>query len=207
MAVVAAAISDVQKPWLDYVAMPEPSYGWEDTGVWYDTVLGGKAYKLNVTSVKWLDMDRYKVVGGIGDHSVWKHEVIVIEPRKILSRNTTLFYLASATAGCMNDKPITNPFQNVDTAFGDVLAQESGLITVVAFQVPNCYMVFADDPDQKHRNEDSQLAWSLGMFLESLNPLDMLIFPMAKATLSIAKAVTEYQIGKGNLDEGAGTIF
>ena len=112
----------------------------------YDTVLGGKAYKLNVTSLKWLDMDHYKISsGGIGDHSVWKHEVIVIEHRKVKSRNTTLLYLASATAGCQDDH-ITNPFQNVDTAFGDVLAHESELITIVAFQVPNCKMIFADDP-------------------------------------------------------------
>jgi PhoPQ-activated pathogenicity-related protein len=81
------------------------------------------------------------------------------------------------------------------------------LITIVAFQVPNCKMKFADDPEKKHRSEDSQLAWSLHMFLDSLDPNDMLIYPMAKASLAIAKAAIDYEVKKGNLDEGAGTVF
>ena len=107
----------------------------------------------------------------------------------------------------MDDQPITNAFQNVDTSFGDVLAHEAELITIVAFQVPNCKMKFADDPEKKHRAEDSQLAWSLHMFLDSLDPNDMLIYPMAKASLAIAKAAIDYEVKKGNLDEGAGTVF
>lgn len=55
-------------------------------------------------------------------------------------------------------------------------------------------MKFADDPEKHHKSEDSQLAWSLKMFLEhpDKDPKQMLIFPMAKATLNIMKAVNEY---------------
>ena len=48
-------------------------------------------------------------------------------------------------------------------------------------------MVFANDPDKKHRVEDEQLSWSMNMFLRAegpeADPELYLIYPMAKAVL------------------------
>jgi PhoPQ-activated pathogenicity-related protein len=65
------------------------------------------------------------------------------------------------------------------------------MVGVIAFQIPNCKMVFADDPNHTPKDEDSQLAWSMKMFLEhpDNDPKQMLIFPMSKACLNIMKAV------------------
>ena len=55
-------------------------------------------------------------------------------------------------------------------------------------------MVFYDDPKKHHRSEDSQLAWSMKRYLDdpAHNPEEMILMPMAKASLQIMKAVTEY---------------
>lgn len=93
---------DVTKPWKDYVARDEPFYGWEDTGVRWKGHFGGNLYKLNVTSLQWLNSSVYDVMGSPGDPSIWKHEVFIIEPRVNKHRNTILLY---ATGDCNSDPP------------------------------------------------------------------------------------------------------
>ena len=46
---------DVTKPWKEYVARPEPTFGWEDTGISWKSHTGGTIHKLNVTSLQWLN--------------------------------------------------------------------------------------------------------------------------------------------------------
>ena len=67
-------------------------------------------------------------------------------------------------------------------------------------------MIFADDPEHHKKDEDSQLAWSLKMFLESKDPGDMLIFPMAKASLQIMKAVNEFAEAEQLIEAGSGHV-
>jgi hypothetical protein len=43
---------------------------------------------------------------------------------------------------------------NLDLELADVLAHDSKIITVVGFHLPNCPMVFADDPAHMGRAED-----------------------------------------------------
>ena len=99
------------------------------------------------------------------DPSIWTHEVIVIVPNNLHYTNVATLYLASAAARCMDDEPIKNAF-NFDLEMGDAIAHDTHSIAVVAFQVPNCKMMWYDDPDKKHRSEDSQLAWSMKRFLD-----------------------------------------
>ena len=98
-----------------------------------------------------------------GDPSVWKHEVFVIEPATIKHRNTTLFYV---TGGCNTNKPILAYSDDFEMKIVDLLAFESGLVTIIMYQVPNCRMVFADDPNHSHKVEDSLLAWSFKRMIE-----------------------------------------
>ena len=88
------------KAWHDYVAKPEPHYGWEDTGTkWDDPITGSTIYKLNVTSLQWLNSTVYDVPikNFHGDPSIWKHETFVIVPPVIKHRNLIMVW---ATGGC-----------------------------------------------------------------------------------------------------------
>ena len=115
MALVAAELDlgptgdDYSKPYREYLAAPEPFYGWEEK-MKFTTLLGGTAHKLNVTSLQWLDESIYKVKDSPGDSSVWKHEVFVIEPATVKHRNATIFYIASLQHDCLDSDPITGNF-------------------------------------------------------------------------------------------------
>ena len=141
----------------NYINRAEPEYSWFYTGRSFSTLMGGTAYVLNVTSIRWLNDTEYKVKGG---SSLWTHEVVVIVPKDLVYTNISTLYLASASDGCNNGKPIENTF-NFDLEMGDVFSADSRAIGVVSFQTPNCPMTFADDPEKRGRHEDTQIAWSL----------------------------------------------
>ena len=129
-------------PFDNYINKPEPEFNWYYTGRTFQTLTGGTAYVLNVTSIRWLDDSQYKVVGG---SSLWTHEVVVVVPKEVVYTNIASMYLASAHAGCNNGKPIEDTF-NFDLEIGDVIANDSRAIHIVSFQTPNCPMIFEDDP-------------------------------------------------------------
>ena len=194
-ATLYASNETLQKPLNDYVNADEEVYSWFDTGVKFRTLMGGMAHKLNVTSLQWLTDEDYKVSGG---SSIWTHEVVVIEPSDTVYRNVSLLYVASAHAHCNNDKPITN-ILDFDLLMGDIIAHDTKTLTVVAYQMPNCPMVFHDDPDKHHRAEDSQVAWSLKRFLDrkAKEPIQIIEFPMVKASFQVMKAAEEFITGQG----------
>ena len=119
--------------------------------------------------------------------------MIVIEPKNVVYRTSSLFFISSAFAGCNDDKPITNTI-NFDLEMADIIAHDSKALAVVAYQVPNCRMVFVDDPEQKERDEDPQIAWSLKRFLDTkgADPLQIIVFPMVKASFQIMRAAQEF---------------
>ena len=82
------------------------------------------------------------------------------------------------------------------------------MVTVIMQQVPNCHMIFADDPEQKHRGEDALLSYSMDMFLNSSDPDPelYLIYPMGKAVLQTTKAIKEFAVQKDMVDEGVGFV-
>ena len=88
-----------------------------------------------------------------GGSSIWSHEVFVIVPENVVYTNVSQHFIASIHAGCNSDEPI-NTTMNLDLELADVLAHDSKIITVVGFHLPNCPMVFADDPAHMGRAED-----------------------------------------------------
>ena len=173
--------SPLTDPLDEYINRPEPEFKWHYTGTSFMTLTGGRAYVLNVTSIRWLDDSEYKVSGG---SSLWTHEIVVIIPRHHVFKNVASFYLASADARCNTDAPITDAL-NFDLEMGDIFSSDSRAIGVVSFQTPNCPMVFKDDPDKHHRREDSQIAWALREFFMKPDhkPERLIFMPMAKAAL------------------------
>ena len=79
-----------------------------------------------------------------------------------------MVYMAAAHE-CNTDKPITKEDKSgggSELFLADLFAFESGLPSVVIYQIPNCRMVFADDPDQRRKHEDELLAWSFKRFYD-----------------------------------------
>ena len=124
-----AASSEATDFYDDYINRDEPEFKWHYTGRSFSTLMGGKAYVLNVTSLRWLTDKDYKVSGG---SSLWTHEVVVIVPRHLEFKNVATLYMASASDGCNNDKPIENTF-NFDLEMGDIFAADSRAIGIVSF--------------------------------------------------------------------------
>jgi len=77
---------------------------------------------------------------------------------------------------------------------GDAIAHDTRAVTVIAFQNPNCPMIFKKDPKKKHRGEDPQVAWSLKEYFDDPNhdPTLLILMPMAKASFKIMKAAQEF---------------
>jgi len=151
-----------------------------------------------VTSLQWLDDSYYKIKNG---SSIWTHEVVVIEPKHTVYRNVSFVYLSSLHARCNDEQPITGSTFDIEMA--DAVAVDSKSLAVVLHQVPNCHMVFKDDPSHKKRNEDNQIAWSFKMFLDApeFRPELMLFFPMIKSSLLGMKAAKEFMLSNLNADE------
>jgi PhoPQ-activated pathogenicity-related protein len=87
-------------------------------------------------------LDESKVEGPNG--SLWTHEAIIIVPKKLTYTNVSLSYM---TTGC-NDVPNQklDPLTDKNVIFGDKLAYNSETISVVIRDIPNCPLVFKNDP-------------------------------------------------------------
>jgi PhoPQ-activated pathogenicity-related protein len=126
-------------------------------------------------------------------------------PRDHVYKNVASLYMASASDGCNNGKQITDAM-DFDLEMGDVMGSDSRSITAVSYQTPNCPMIFKDDPDKKHRSEDSQIAWALREFFkkDDHDPQRLIFMPMAKAALFQMRAAQEFIKSKkfADLDDG-----
>ena len=99
---------------------------------------------MNVTSLEYLDPS--KVSGPKG--SVWDHEVIVVVPKNIVYTNISTVYLSGS---CKSNNGHWIPRVDEDLIMIDEIAKISQAVTVVVKQLPNCDLVFANDPDQRMR--------------------------------------------------------
>lgn len=125
----------------DYLDEEEPTYNWTYTGLNFLTLKLSRAYKLNVSSLTYLNDSVYKIPNG-SPH--WTHEVFVVVPWNLEYKNTSMFWIATLPAGCNNDKPRNGLTADIEVA--DMIATNTKQIVVVGYQVPNCPMIFKDDP-------------------------------------------------------------
>ena len=112
--------------------------------------------------------------------------MVVIVPPNLKYTNTSLFY---GTGNNNDGKRIINQTNNDDLVVIDTLAHEQQMIAVVGFEMPNSHMIFADDPEQRGRSEDSLLSWTFKRAYEHRDPLQAAICPMTKAFFQCMKAV------------------
>ena len=174
-----------------YISTLDPVYNWEfveGNNISFPR-FGVDAVVLNVTSQQWLTTDHYEGPSG----AVWTHQVAVTIPKNLKSTKTALIVM---TGGC-NDQPVKPvPKDEEYLALTADISGRTGLIGVVLYQIPNCHLVFASDPDKKRRSEDGVMAWSWREFLSSteaeVNPELVINLPMAKAAFACMKAVNEF---------------
>jgi PhoPQ-activated pathogenicity-related protein len=133
----------------DYLNEAESTYNWTYTGDNFLTLKLSRAYKLNVSSLTWLDESVYTIPGGSPN---WTHEVFVVVPANLKYKNVSTFWISTLPAGCNNDAPRTSLTADVEVA--DLIASDTRSIVVIGYQIPNCPMIFADDPTKEHRTED-----------------------------------------------------
>ena len=141
----------LQKKFNDYINRPEPVYSWFDEKKPFSTLMGNTVHKLNITSLQWLNDTVYHIDNG---SSIWTHEVMVIVPQELKHKEHASLYLPALHIRCQSDyKPNASDIDG-DLEIGDLIAQDTKMITIVAYHVPNCRMVFADDPHQSRMMED-----------------------------------------------------
>ena len=158
----------------EYINKEDPNYKWSITGDVLDTLSGGKAYMLNVTSQQWLDVSK---AYGPGNTSIWTHQVAVIIPKVLKYPNVSVSYL---TIGC-NEHPTTPDPNEGDFMNMDQIAKETGVVAFIVWQISNCNIVYPSDPELRPRHEDAMIAWAWHEYLISLDPEWLPRFPMVKA--------------------------
>ena len=97
--------------------------------------------------------------------TTWRHEVLVIIPSNLNPSNTAVAFLH----GSNNDRPDESPHHSIhnhEYQRADVLAIKSQTIVVMINQIPNQYVIFEGDPDQKPRREDDLLAYAWAQYLK-----------------------------------------
>lgn len=184
----------------DYVATKDPKFAWFDTNttVSFD-LFRAKAHILNVTSQEWLSTD--KAIGPNG--AVWTHQVAVVIPHKPAASKGTA--IAIMTGGC-NEGPPKPPDQTDEyLLMAATVADMTGLIAVIIYQIPNCHIVYPSDPQRKGRSEDAMIAWAWREYVDdpSHDPKWLPRLPMVKAGMACMLAAQEFVTALASVESTA----
>ncbi len=157
----------------DYVAWPDPSYG-------YSLVRTidhpqGKIYVLNMTSQSWRSEQEV-------NRTLWQHWLTVAVPNDV-AFDTALLWIT----GGSNDRPA--PMQP-DAMLADIALRSRSVVAELRM-VPNQPLVFPDDPTNQ-RYEDAIIAYTFDRFLKTEDPTWPLLLPMVKSAVRAMDTVQDY---------------
>jgi len=175
-----------------YVNTPDSNYKWTRLPQFDEVGWGYKIQWMNLTSQRWLtDADV--------NPSIWWHFVAFIIPDNLDPQfaSNGLMYI---TGG--KQDPTPPKITSEDLIVGAALAQMTGTVTIVLFQIPNQPTKFtSEQPTPRGRSEDAMLAWAWKEFLLHPDRPEWLPrLPMTKASLRAMDAATEYwQQQSGNV--------
>jgi PhoPQ-activated pathogenicity-related protein len=160
-----------------YVDKPDSAYQWEDTGHRvvvedYQGRGGWTGYFLNMTSQQWLTPEDTS-------QSLWWHIMVVVVPEHVEVTDTAMLWMTDGDNKADFQPDLTD--YNL-LVVGD-MATATRMPTAALFQIPNQYIVYADDPLQAHRSEDASIAFTWLHFLNdpTSDSEYILRMPMTKA--------------------------
>jgi PhoPQ-activated pathogenicity-related protein len=174
----AAVLKGSKTPLADYLARPEPVFGWRVAGV-----VDGPGYAgavLRLTSQTWLSAAEV-------DRPVWEHWLTVIIPDEVV-HDTALLYI---TGGEHADAAP----REAPAGFGR-LAVETRSIVAQLNDVPNQPLAFPERPDEP-LVEDALIARQQVKFARSRDPEELVRLPMVKSAAAAMTAVQEFMASEG----------
>src|SRR3954454_20557694 len=169
----AAADAPPRKtPLDDYLAKPDPTYGWKLV----KTIPGDgvTSYVLDLRSQTWRSTPEV-------DRPVWQHWLTITRPDKVTSDIALLSIGGGRNGG---EGPRAAPADAIDRA------RRSGTVVVSLGQVPNQPLVF--NQDGKGRVEDDLIAYCHIKFLDTGDPTWLARLPMVKSAVRAMDAATEF---------------
>merc|ERR1712179_96184 len=129
----------------EYVERPDPAYSWEDTG--HRMVVGDylgrggwTGYFLNMTSQQWLTPEDTS-------QPYWWH-IMVVVPDMVEVQDTAMMWLTDGD----NKQDFQPDLSDYNLLVAGDMATATKMPTAAVFQIPNQWIVYADDPSQAHRS-------------------------------------------------------
>ncbi|MBL8811662.1 MAG: hypothetical protein JNM43_15940 [Planctomycetaceae bacterium] len=156
--------TDVPQEIFKFMARPEPDYGWKK--VQSVEVNGNKIHLLELTSQKWQDI-------------VWKHNLIVFEPKKLVHKEEMLLFVTGGGIGNIGKLP------EKELGMGIALANATGARIATLHQVPN-------QPLMGDRVEDDLITETWLQYLKTGDSTWPLLFPMVKSAVKAMDALQEF---------------
>jgi len=160
-----------------YVEKEDPAYTWEDTGHRlvvedYEGRGGWTGYFLNMTSQQWLTPEDTS-------QPYWWHIMVVVVPDQVEVQDTAMMWLTDGN----NNQDFQPDLSDYNLLVAGDMATATKMATAAVFQIPNQWIVYADDPSQAHRSEDGSIAWTWLHFLNdpTSDAEYLLRMPMTKA--------------------------
>src|SRR5262245_58837878 len=165
------AAAPKKTPLDDYLARPDPTYGWKLV----KTIPGDSvtSYVLDLKSQTWRSTPEV-------DRPVWQHWLTITRPEKVTSATALLLIGGGRNGGA----PTAAPGDAVDRA------RRSGTVVVSLGQVPNQPLVF--NKDGRGRVEDDLIAYCDIKFVETGDPTWVARLPMVKSAVKAMDAATEF---------------
>merc|ERR1719387_3401366 len=140
-------------------------------------------------------MCRARAIGPNG--ALWTHQVAVVVPKKLTTLNVSMSVL---NGGCNEDHfhngtgPAPPDAKDEYLALADALSHNTGAISIVVYQLPNCKIVYPSDPNKTPREEDAMIAWAWKEYVDdpTHNPEWLPRLPMVKAAFQCMRATQEW---------------
>src|SRR5262245_5493278 len=166
------AAAPKKPPLDDYLARPDPAYGWKLV----KTIPGDgvTSYVLDLKSQTWRSTPEV-------DRPVWQHWLTITRPDQVTSATALLSIGGGRNGG---KAPAAAPGDASDRA------RRSGTVVVTLGQVPNQPLVF--NKDGRQRVEDDLIAYCDIKFVETGDPTWVTRLPMVKSAVRAMDAATEF---------------